>query len=487
MKQNITHYDGDCLQKLLDDALHEPLSTQVAEHIADCPACRNRLESLAGEPQWWSRACSGVGAILAEPQAYSSSAFDAAALSDSDKINYPNAEMRSDESFATDFAVDFLEPNEASGTLGRLGDYEILEVIGSGGMGIVLKGYQRELNRYVAVKVLSPHLATSGAARRRFEREAQATAAVVHPHVMAIHAVATNAKLPYLVMPLVACESLQQRLDRHGPLPLADILRIGMQAANGLAAAHAQGLVHRDVKPANILLEKSVDRVMLTDFGLARAVDDATLTRSGVIAGTPTYMSPEQAGGEPIDHRSDLFSLGSVLYAMCTGRPPFRAETTFGVLRRIRESEPRAIREVNPETPEWFERIVLNLLSKSPQDRLDSAAVLSTLLEQCLAHVQQPTAIALPKHLLVNTPKKVVPKSRNTLTAILFLLFTAMMATVFVAFKWQQDPYSSHSGKSTFVPSSLEAPSEWNSMQMELDTTAAVIDQLDNEGRKDLE
>ena len=193
----------------------------------------------------------------------------------------------SDDSFATDFAVDFLEPTDDSAMLGQLGDYEILEVIGRGGMGIVLKGHQRELNRYVAVKVLAPHLALSAAARKRFAREAQATAAVVNPHVMAIHAVAANAKLPYLVMPFVACESLQQRLDRQGPLDVKDVLRIGLQAASGLAAAHAQGLVHRDVKPANILLETSVDRVMLTDFGLARAVDDATLTRTGIIAGTP--------------------------------------------------------------------------------------------------------------------------------------------------------------------------------------------------------
>ena len=195
--------------------------------------------------------------------------------------------------------MDFLEPSDDSARLGRLGDYEIVEVIGRGGMGIVLKGHQRELNRYVAVKVLAPHLALSAAARKRFAREAQAAAAVVHPHVMAIHAVAATAKLPYLVMPFVAIESLQQRLDRNGPLDVKDVLRIGLQAASGLAAAHAQGLVHRDVKPANILLETSVERVMLIDFGLAHAVDDATLTRTGIIAGTPQYMSPEQANGEP--------------------------------------------------------------------------------------------------------------------------------------------------------------------------------------------
>src|SRR5205085_5952706 len=131
-------------------------------------------------------------------------------------------------------------------------------------------------------------------------------------------------------------------------------LRIGLQAASGLAAAHAQGLVHRDVKPANILLAQGVERVKLTDFGLARAADDASLTKTGIIAGTPQYMSPEQARGESVDQRSDLFSLGSVLYATCTGRPPFRASTMIGVLRRVEEDRPRPVREVNPDVPEWL-------------------------------------------------------------------------------------------------------------------------------------
>jgi serine/threonine-protein kinase len=390
MNHEATHYDRDCLRRLLEDGLPEPLASDAAEHVADCADCRQQLESLAGNAEWWSRACSGVNAILADPAAYLSSTGEIGA------VREPASSAADSDSFATDFAVDFLEPSEDRALLGRMGEYEILEVIGRGGMGIVLKGFQRELNRYVAVKVLAPHLAQSAAARKRFAREAQATAAIVHPHVMAIHAVSAAARLPYLVMPFVACESLQQRLDQHGPLDVKDVLRIGLQAASGLAAAHAQGLVHRDVKPANILLETSVDRVLLTDFGLARAVDDATLTRTGVIAGTPQYMSPEQAGGDAVDHRSDLFSLGGVLYAMCTGRPPFRAETMFGVLRRIRETPPRPIREVNADIPEWLERIVLKLLSKDAADRIATANETATLLEQCLAHVQQPTTVKLP-------------------------------------------------------------------------------------------
>ena len=376
------HCNKSVLQKLLTETLPEREESEIANHLTTCSLCRREFETMAADNEWW---------VEASTRLYGSAARRAGEFSDS--------HLSQDEDFAhfsTDFAVDFLEPSDDPHALGRLGEYEIKEVIGRGGMGIVLKGYQKELQRYVAVKVLSPHLATSGAARKRFAREAQATAAVVHPHVMAIHSVNASAKLPYLVMPLVACQSLQERLDQQGPLDLKDVLRIGMQAASGLAAAHAQGLVHRDVKPANILLETNVDRVLLTDFGLARAVDDATLTRTGIIAGTPQYMSPEQANGDAVDRRSDLFSLGGVLYAMCTGRPPFRAETTFGILRRIRETSPRSIREINPDIPDWLERIVMKLLAKEAGDRFGTALDVSLLLEICLAHVQQPMSVKLP-------------------------------------------------------------------------------------------
>jgi len=283
--------------------------------------------------------------------------------------------------------------------LGRFGGYEISGVIGSGGMGVVLKGFDSALNRYVAIKALAPYLAASGSARQRFAREAQAAAAVVHENVVAIHGVAEAGDLPYFVMPYVRGTSVQKRLNDHGPLGVTEILRIAMQTAAGLTAAHAQGLVHRDIKPANILLADGVERVKITDFGLARAVDDASLTRTGVIPGTPQFMSPEQARGEAVDSRSDLFSLGSVMYAMCTGRPPFRAETSYGILRRITDTEPRPLREINPDIPEWLVAIVSKLHAKDPGERFHSADQVAKLLEQCLAHVQQPTTVPLPKSL----------------------------------------------------------------------------------------
>ena len=194
-------------------------------------------------------------------------------------------------------------------------------------MGTVFKAFDAALDRFVAIKMLPPHLAASGAARHRFAREARAAAAIVDDHVMPIYAVAEWQRIPYLVTQYSRGTTLQKRIQEQGPLELKEILRIGVQTVRGLAAAHAQGLVHRDVKPSNILLDSSVERALLTDFGLARAVDDASVTRTGVISGTPPYMSPEQARGETLDHRTDLFSLGSVLYAACTGHPPFRAES----------------------------------------------------------------------------------------------------------------------------------------------------------------
>jgi WD40 repeat protein/serine/threonine protein kinase len=287
--------------------------------------------------------------------------------------------------------LDFLTPSQKPNSLGRLGHYEVLEVVGKGGMGIVLRAFDEKLHRVVAVKVLAPALASSGPARQRFVREAQAAAAVTHDNVIDIHAVEDAGPVPYLVMQFIDGHTLQEKLDRSGRLPVNEILRIGLQVAAGLAAAHAYGLVHRDVKPANILLENCIERVKITDFGLARTVDDASLTQSGIIAGTPAFMSPEQASGEHIDSRSDLFSLGSVLYTLCAGHPPFRASTTMAVLKRVCDDTPRPLREVNPDVPDWLARIIARLHAKSPGERFQTAAEVAEVLSRHLAQLQQPS------------------------------------------------------------------------------------------------
>ncbi|HEY2249592.1 MAG TPA: serine/threonine-protein kinase, partial [Planctomycetaceae bacterium] len=300
------------------------------------------------------------------------------------------AESDSDTGPSPD-TLSFLEPCEKPDRIGKIGIYEVIEVVGQGGMGLVLRALDTKLSRIVAVKVMARGLAANPMAVRRFLREAQSAAAVVHDHVVTIHAVDDRSQPPYLVMEFVQGQTLQQKIDREGALPLRHILRIGSQTAAGLAAAHRTGLIHRDVKPANILLENGVERVKITDFGLARATDDVEMTKSGMIAGTPQYMSPEQANGGHIDFRSDLFSLGSVLYTMCTGRAAFRAETTMATLRRVSDDMPRPVREVNPEIPEWLDAIVKKLLAKNPDDRFQSAAVVAELLSQHLADVQNPS------------------------------------------------------------------------------------------------
>lgn len=388
MIQPASNCQPERLSDLLVGTLSDIESDAMLSHLESCPQCQGRLEQLAAQGEDWDRVCNILaGSNSNQPRGTVTEDF-------------PRQRDRS-LNWTESLSKKLLQAPSHPEMLGRIGRYDIERFVGAGGMGIVFKGFDTELNRPVAIKVLSPSLAFNGTARQRFAREARAAAAVVHEHVVAIHNVESNGELPFLVMHFAQGESLQAKLDREGPLELKQILRIGKQIAAGLAAAHAQGLVHRDVKPANVLLEEGIDRALLTDFGLAQTADDASLTCSGYLPGTPQYMSPEQARGEKVSGQSDLFSTGSVLYAMCTGRPPFRAETSLGVLQKINSSEPKDIRELNPDVPQWFCRIVERLMAKRPEQRYGSAQELADLLEVCLAHVQQPLHVPLPTSLRV--------------------------------------------------------------------------------------
>ena len=368
--------DDAALEALVSGSLAPDRERVLEAHLGGCAACRDRLDALAASPESWSTVREQL------------SAGAEADGDDADAVP-PIPALAS-------LIQKILAPSDDDRMLGRLGPYEITGIIGSGGMGIVLKGHDRALDRFVAIKLLSPHLASSGAARQRFLREAKAAAAVVHDNVIAIHGVDEFAGLPYLVMPYCRGTTLEKRVRDAGPMNLREILRVGLQTARGLAAAHAQGLVHRDVKPANILLEDGVERVRITDFGLARAADDASLTVTGLLAGTPHYMSPEQALGKPLDARSDLFALGAVLFTLATGKPPFRAESSHAVLRMVTDVEPADVRLANPDMPAWLAAIIGRLLAKDPAARFSSATEVAGMLEACLAHVNDPLAIPLP-------------------------------------------------------------------------------------------
>jgi WD40 repeat protein/tRNA A-37 threonylcarbamoyl transferase component Bud32 len=324
-----------------------------------------------------------------------------------------------------ELSLDFLQPTDDPQALGRLGYYEILEVLGRGGFGVVLKARDTKLDRIVAVKTLAQSLVSSATARKRFVREAKAAAAVKHENVVGIYHVADDGPVPYLVMECVSGVSLEAKLQQAGTLDLPAILRIGMQIASGLAAAHKQGLVHRDVKPGNILLENGVERVKITDFGLARAADDVAITRTGEVAGTPQYMSPEQAQGLSLDARSDLFSLGSVLYAMGTGRSPFRADSTVAVLRRVCDDTPRPIREINNDIPDWLADIIDQLLAKQPSERFQTATEVADLLGLHLAAVQQSVIVPGPKPAIVSKRRPTAIGSRWWSVAVIALVAVA--------------------------------------------------------------
>lgn len=374
MKREAIHISDQDLRTIAfgDDA--EQVSAEMSFHIESCASCLSRLQAMTQTEELQASAAEFLSDFHVSGRAIPVEEADAAAPL-VDRLE----ELRR-----------HLQPASHPELLGRLGRYDIERLLGHGGMGIVLKAFDSELNRPVAVKVLAQHLAWNGAARHRFAREARAAAAVVHEHVVAIHDVETEGEAPYLVMQYVPGESLQTRVDREGPLDVRQLLRIGIQAAAGLAAAHEQGVIHRDIKPANILLENQVERVLLTDFGLARTVDDASLTHTGIIAGTPHYMSPEQASGETCDHRTDLFSLGAVLYFMATGRPPFRAEKAIGVLHRICNDSYPSVWSINPDIPDEVCEVIDRLLEKKAHRRFASAAATRDALVGILERVQQP-------------------------------------------------------------------------------------------------
>ncbi|MCA9176687.1 MAG: protein kinase, partial [Planctomycetales bacterium] len=292
----------------------------------------------------------------------------------------------------------YLETATRPNWLGRLAHYEIEQILGCGAFGIVAKAFDEKLHRVVAIKLMRPDLASTSPPRKRFLREARTAAAVMHENIVAIHAVEEE-PIPYLVMEYIPGQTLQQRMDSNGPLEIAEVLRIGQQMAAGLAAAHAANLIHRDIKPSNILLSEGPNsRAKISDFGLARAVDDASMTKSGMIAGTPMYMAPEQARGETLDHRADLFSLGSVLYQMVGGRPPFRATNTVAVLKRVCEDKPRPLGDVLPGTPAWLEAIIFKLLEKDQGDRFQSAQEVADLLARCQRELEHKGQVTCVEH-----------------------------------------------------------------------------------------
>ena len=371
--------DDAVLQAFLAGVQPPGEAAGVEAHVGGCGRCQRRLDRLAD--------VTSLGAVLvqaaARPRAETSSlmlAMERLQLEATSLLDTPTG-GRADRTVTA--LLDGLAPTSREGFLGRLGGIDVRRVIGRGGMGVVFEGLDPALNRPVAVKVLSPHLLADDAATERFLREARAVAALTHENVVAIHAIdRTAGGMPYLVLQLVAGESLADRLGREQKLPADEVARVGAEVARGLAAAHAVGLVHRDIKPANVLLERDTGRVLLTDFGLAKVAGGESITGVGTLAGTPAFMSPEQAAGGEVDARSDLFSLGSLLYAAAAGRLPFSGDSPFVVLDRIRTAAPKPLAALDPALPAWLCSVVHRLLEKDPARRIQTAGEVADLLER---------------------------------------------------------------------------------------------------------
>jgi predicted Ser/Thr protein kinase len=263
----------------------------------------------------------------------------------------------------------------------RFGPHRLLNKIGEGGMGVVYKGYQESLGRYVAVKVLRSELASDRQFITRFRQEARAVARLNHANLLHVYDAGIVNGIYYIAMDYVEGGSLRDLL-RRGPLPIDQAVSIAAQVADALAYAHQQGLVHRDVKPANILLAED-QRPLLTDFGIARAVDASMrLTQTGSHMGTPEYMAPEQAQGDPVDHRADIYALGIVLYEMLAGKVPFRAATPMATLYKQVNDPLPPLRRARLQIPGWLEAVTAKALAKRPEDRYQRAADMARDLRQ---------------------------------------------------------------------------------------------------------
>ncbi|MEO6708812.1 MAG: serine/threonine-protein kinase [Planctomycetota bacterium] len=270
-----------------------------------------------------------------------------------------------------------------------VGRYEIIELLGKGSMGEVYRATDRRLGRHVAIKVLLAEFHSDQGRLKRFEREARAASALNHPNIVSLFDIGEHEESPYLVTELLEGETLRDRLNR-GALPIEAALDVGLQLAKGLAAAHEKGIVHRDLKPENVFL-LSDGRIKILDFGLAKLVEggsanefgnaSAVVTEIGVVLGTVAYMSPEQSRGKQADHRSDLFSFGSVLHEMMTGFPAFSRETVTDTFSAIIEDEPPTLSKLGVKAPAPLAKLLRRCLEKPLDKRVQSARELVTELE----------------------------------------------------------------------------------------------------------
>ncbi len=392
--------DERALRQFLDDEIGDSAKRELEDHLTECESCRRRLEAIAASDEIWvtakeSRIPDETALLLEEHWQKLRRALDTSSESSTLSATVSVLESRSSDVLASDDRQSsraaqkeilrrWLEPSLVAGALGRIGKYDIFDIVGQGGMGLVLSGIDSELRREVAIKTLSQPLTLDEQAGQRLEREARAVASIRHNHVVPIYGMEIWCGVPVLVMPLIHGGTLHEYAAKN-QLTVPQALRVGIQIADALTALHEQGVVHRDLKPSNILICDGLEHVMLSDFGLARAQGDFTVTRTGAMAGTPYFMSPEHAMGNDVDARSDLFSLGCVLFWLLTGSHVYDGDHPFVMVQNLAAGKSHWEQLGEKAVPEPIQTLLARLLDAEPSRRWEDAGQVRTLLQHCLA------------------------------------------------------------------------------------------------------
>lgn len=443
MTNNLHCPEPQQLLAFVQGTLAEADSQAIELHLGQCHRCQIEIRSLPGE------------LLSTPPMDPSDRQADYSDRKSNGDPNLQSDSQRTRIESTVDFqsvlqqhaitsSYPFLLPPEEPDEIGRLANYRVLRMLGSGGMGHVFYAEDLVLGRPVALKVMKPELSYSSLCGERFLREARTLAAIKDDHVVTIFQAGQQNDVIYLVMELLKGESLEHRLRAQHPWSIAEIIRLGKESASGLVAIHRQNLIHRDIKPANIWLEmkeqessaripqlgstssspesgppRPIFRVKILDFGLVRPIeDDIHLSHPGALLGTPAYMSPEQARGEPVDARSDLFSLGSMLYEVCTGSLPFKGGSILEILEQLGTNNPEPVYQLNSAIPQALADLVTQLLAKKPEDRPPSAKdvvkQLRVIEQESLAKQSLQTVVSS------TSDDKVISHSPNTVDEVNF-------------------------------------------------------------------